>query len=228
MAWSPDLANAHMETLQKVQNAALRIATGCTSSTPIAHLHAETKVLPVRCHVDMRGTQFFAAAADRQHPCNYLHHPDPTPRNLHRTPATHYGELMNRLPPIPPRRTEKSWIHENFVAEHLMRVPANSILGEPPPLTADSESVLPRESRVHLARLRCGHHPSLLTYQNRIDQSVDPACRFCGEAPETVQHLIEDCHDLAALRAAHGVQCTLDLWSCPAETLEFLRSAGML
>ena len=63
MAWSPDLADSHTDTLQRVQNSDLRIATGCTKSTPIPHLHAETKVLPVKNHLDMRGTQFYAAAA---------------------------------------------------------------------------------------------------------------------------------------------------------------------
>ena len=228
MAWSPDLANTHTEALQRVQNAALRTATGCTKSTPIAHLHAETKVLPVKDHLNMRGTQFFSAAADPQHPCHHLHHAAPTPRNIHRTPATHYSDLLSQLPPRPPRRTEKSWIHEQFVAEYLSQVPANSLLGEPPPPVADNESALPRESRVHLARLRCGHHPSLLTYQNRIDQTTDPTCRYCGSSPETVQHLLEDCQPLAPLRAAHGVRHTSHLWSRPAETIEFLRSAGLL
>ena len=56
MAWSPDLAGTHMEALQRVQNSALRAATGCTKSTPVPHLHAETRVLPVRVHLDIRGT----------------------------------------------------------------------------------------------------------------------------------------------------------------------------
>ena len=228
MAWSPDLADSHTDTLQKVQNSALRIATGCTKSTPIPHLHAETKVLPVKTHLDMRGTQFYAAAASPRHPCNHLHRTDPTPRRIHKTPATHYGSLLSQIPPVPPRRTEKSWIHERFVSEYLSHPSDNSILGEPPPLIADSESSLPRESRVHLARLRCGHHPSLLTYQNRIDQTVDPTCRYCGETRETISHLLEDCPPLSILRAAHGVQDVSHLWSRPAETIEFLRSAGLL
>ena len=176
----------------------------------------------------MRGTQFFAAAANPSHPCNHLHRAPPTPRNIHRTPAVHYSNLYRQIPPIPQKRLEKSWIHEQYVAEYLSHVPANSILGEPPPLIADSESSLSRESRVHLARLRCGHHPSLLTYQKRIDQTVDPTCRFCGTNDETVTHLTEDCQPLSALRGAWGVQHASHLWSRPAETLEFLRSAGLL
>lgn len=176
----------------------------------------------------MRGTQFFAAAADPQHPCNHLHQPIQTPRSIHRTPAAHYGDLLDRLPPIPPRRTEKSWIHEQFVTAHLSQIPDNTVLRQPPPPIADSESSLPRESRVHLARLRCSHHPSLLTYQNRINQNTDPTCRYCGTAPETIAHLLETCSSLSTLHAAHGVRSASHLWSHPAETIEFLRSAGLL
>jgi len=45
-AWAPDLARSHMEVMQRIQNAALRIATCCVRSIPTAHLHEETKVLP--------------------------------------------------------------------------------------------------------------------------------------------------------------------------------------
>ena len=151
-----------------------------------------------------------------------------TPRNIHRTPAVHYSSLYNQVPPIPPRRAKKSWIHEQFVSEYLSQAPVNSILKEPPPLIADSESSLPRESRFHLAQLRCGHHPSLLTYQNRIDQTTDPTCRYCGTGAETITHLLEACPPLAALRETYGVQHASHLWSRPAETLEFLRYAGLL
>ena len=41
----------HMQVLQWTQNAALRIATGCVRSTPVAHLHAELKVLPLEDHL---------------------------------------------------------------------------------------------------------------------------------------------------------------------------------
>ena len=222
------MADTHVETLQRVQNAALRIATGCTKSTPIGHLHAETKVLPMREHLNMRGTQFFAAAANPHHPCNHLHGTEASPRNIHRTPASHFDQLFNRIPPTPPRRTVKSWIHEMFVAEYLSQVPDSTLLGEPPPGIADSESALPRETRVHLARLRCGHHPSLGSYQNRIDQTIDPTCRYCGETPETVPHLMEDCTQLSVLRAAHDVRLLSHLWSRPRESIEFLRSAGLL
>jgi len=127
---------------------------------------------------------------------------------------------------FPPIRTEKSWIHEQLVCEYLSQVPPYSILEEPPPLIADSESSLLRESRVHLARRRSGHYPSLLAFQNRIDQITDPTCRYFGTGAETIHHLLEDCPPLSALRGAHGVQNASHIWDRTADTLEFFHSAG--
>ena len=45
-SWQPSTADCHIDRLQVTQNTALRIATGCTSSTPVRHLHHETRVLP--------------------------------------------------------------------------------------------------------------------------------------------------------------------------------------
>jgi len=55
-AWATDLARSHMKVIQWTQNAALRIATGCVRSTPMIHLYAETRALPIKDHLDMRGT----------------------------------------------------------------------------------------------------------------------------------------------------------------------------
>jgi len=61
-AWAPNLAWAHMVVMQRTQNAALRIATGCVRSTPMAHLHAETSVLPIKDYLEMRGTELIESA----------------------------------------------------------------------------------------------------------------------------------------------------------------------
>ena len=62
-AWAPNLTETHLNTLQTIQNRALKIITGCTKTTPTDHLHFETKVLKVKDHLDMRGTQTLAAAS---------------------------------------------------------------------------------------------------------------------------------------------------------------------
>ena len=52
--WSPNASASSFDLLQRVQNRALRIATGCHSNTPISHLHQETKFVLVQDHLDTR------------------------------------------------------------------------------------------------------------------------------------------------------------------------------
>ena len=228
-SWTPDLAQSHMEVLQRTQNAALRIATGCTRSTPTAHLHAETMVLPLRDHMDLRGTQLFTAAASPEHPLHdRLHNPIGTQRQIHTTPSAHYTALRTMIPPPPPQRSESSWLHESFVTRYLAAAPSNSVLGEAPPSLMPGELGLPRQDRVHLARLRCGHHPALLSYENRLRPDVDPTCRWCGTTGETVSHLLGDCAGVAGDRLAAGLSSARDLWARPVQALGFLRSIGLV
>ena len=228
-AWAPDLAHSHMEVLQRTQNAAVRIVTGCVKSTPTAHLHAEAKVLPLQHHVDMRGVQCFAAASLTDHPLHRpLHQPLGTRRHIHTTPSDRYSQLSAQIPPLPPLRTERSWIHEFFVSRALSEAAPNSILGEAPPPINPDELSLARGCRVHLARLRCGHHLGLHSYENRIRPEEDPNCRWCGSSPETISHLFGECPRLAGERGASGVGDPRDLWAAPSASLDFLRSIGVV
>jgi hypothetical protein len=102
------------------------------------------------------------------------------------------------------------------------------VLGEPPPTISLDEALLPRPDRVHLARVRCGHHPALLSYENRIRPDVDPTCRWCGDSPETVSHIFDGCIGLLAERAVIGIRSSRDLWDRPILAVEFLRSIGLI
>ena len=227
-AWSPNLAQSHMATLQRTQNSALRIATGCVRSTPVAHLHSETRVLPLKEHTNMRGLQFFAAASNPEHPCNHLHHPEPTSRNLRTTPSSHFSGLQDALLPTPPGRTQSSWIHEQSVSQYLESAPGNNLLEAPPPSANQEELSLPRQDRVHLSRLRCGHHPAIPSYEHRLRPDTNPTCRWCQGPAETVTHLFEDCPALGGTRGLRGITTVGDLWTSPAASLGFLRDAGVL
>ena len=109
-AWAPDTAITHLDKLQTTQNTALRIATGCTRSTPITHLHDETLVLPLKEHMDMRGTHFFSSITDPFHPLHFMQTPRPTPRNIH-TSQTLPQSL--HLPP-----TNSPAHHTTFIHTH--------------------------------------------------------------------------------------------------------------
>ena len=233
-AWTSDLAPTHLKKLQRTQNAALRIATGCVQSTPTLHLHDECKVLPLKDHWDMRGTQFLAAAASQpDHPMRSLLNPLRTRRSHHVTPAALYGSLRDSIPPSPPAPppppSEKAHIHTHFVETFLARARPKSLLHPNPlPPIAAEESELPRRDRVHLSRLRSGLHPALLSYECILRPDVDPACRWCGEAPEEITHILERCPGTQDARRRFGVTSPSDLWTRPIPTLACRREVGLI
>jgi len=120
-AWAPNLTATHHNTLQTVQNRALKIITGCTQTTPTDHIHQETKVLKVKDHLDMRGTQLLAAASTNQHhPLHYMTDHPHTPRNIKTTPCTRYHrEILSRLPPPPtPDQLPEAYSYPNHSPIH--------------------------------------------------------------------------------------------------------------
>ena len=60
--WFPGASRTAIGQLQVVQNTALRVATGCLKMSPISHLHAETKVLPVSESLDLNCRQYLVSA----------------------------------------------------------------------------------------------------------------------------------------------------------------------
>ena len=100
-AWAPNLAITQNNTLQTIQNNALRIITGCTqtTSTLLCDLYYETQVLTLQDHIKMQGTQFLAAtSANEDHPCHYMLVHQPTPRSIKTTPQALYTGVLNTIP----------------------------------------------------------------------------------------------------------------------------------
>ena len=105
---------------------------------------------------------------------------------------------------------------------------SNTISGTLPPEIYHSELALPRADRVHLTRLRCGHHTALSTYRKRIDDSVDEVCTHCSTNTHSLTHIMIHCPALTHIRAQHNISSPLDLWHFPANCLFFLRGACLL
>ena len=127
-AWASNLTKKHYNTLQTIQNKALKIITGCTATTPIDHLHHETKVIRVKDHLDMRGTQFLAAASTNQHhPVHYLSNLPPTPRNLKTTPSTRYlTQTLPTLTPYPLQTIFQKHIHTQITCQSINSLKNNT------------------------------------------------------------------------------------------------------
>ena len=85
-----DLARSHVQVLQRSQNSTLCIATICTTVTTTAQLQAETKALPLKNYLNLRGTQIFAAAAVTETLLHKeLHNPLEPWRHRHITLSSH-------------------------------------------------------------------------------------------------------------------------------------------
>ena len=139
--WQPDLAQSHMQVLQRTQNSALRITTDCTRSIPTAYLHAEPRALPLKDYLELRGTQLVSAAAAPEHPLHEgLYNTVSTRKHIHTTPSSHCTALRAMIPPLPLGRSEISWLHQNFVARALADAPPNTLLGEAPPAVSLDEA----------------------------------------------------------------------------------------
>ncbi|XP_076039876.1 post-GPI attachment to proteins factor 6 isoform X2 [Oratosquilla oratoria] len=82
--------------------------------------------------------------------------------------------------------------------------------------------------RVHLARLRCGHHPALLSYQKRLDDRVVNSCPGCNTSPHTIQRIMEDCIIHNHARKQHNIHSIKDLWENPVSAVAFLGETGLL
>ena len=227
-AWQPDTAKTHIDKLQITQNTALRIATGCTNTTPIQHLHEEAQVLPLKSHMDMRGTHAYTSTLSPTHPLHYMQTPTHTARHIHNTPAEHYRSLYQSLPPCPQRLSERAHIHRELTARPLLNAPPNTLLQSRPPLVDPSEKSLKREERVHLSRLRCGHHTSLPTYMHRIGLAPDDTCTLCTQAEGSAEHVLLHCPTIQIHRDTHHIHSLEHLWTRPVEAMNFLYDAGIV
>ena len=68
--WSPLASLTSIDKLQVMQNAALKIVTGCTQDTNIQHLHDETLIPPIHDHLQLHASQY---KQETQHPSHPLH-----------------------------------------------------------------------------------------------------------------------------------------------------------
>ena len=98
--WSPLSSSTSINKLQVMQNAALRIATGCTPDTNMQHLHDETLILSIHKHLQLYASQY---KQKTQHPSHPLHKHTihfNTPR-LKQTTIFNNGRYTTNIPTDP-------------------------------------------------------------------------------------------------------------------------------
>lgn len=221
--WSPSMSASNMAELQTCQNTALRVATGCIKMTPVDHLHAETKILPVGPHCDMLSKQFLVKTQKISHP-NNINLSEERPRNMKTTITSRFGseikDFLKRVPRgiVTPDvcKTTLKKIHTKTVRTVMKKRKINKVLGtRAPEVNEKAEKMLPRRTRTLLAQLRSGYSTHLQSTMARIDRNTQPNCPNCGNQSHTTSHIFQ-C-------PAQPVAAELkDLWAAPDKAAEAL------
>ena len=147
--WFPNAKPSSISKLQAVQNAALRIATGCHKMSSIQHLHSESNVLPVANHLRLLCTQFLANAMRPLHPSHAVVSSPPGPRRMKETLQSKFGPalhpfLLNGVIPNASYKKVIQTLHTDAVTSSISSLGPNSVLGVTPPQINANERDLPR------------------------------------------------------------------------------------
>jgi hypothetical protein len=214
--WTPNLSATHWAKLQRAQNAALRTVTGCHRITSPAHLHAETKMLPVREHSELLAKQFLAQCMEEDHPNHAIvSRPNPARRMKH-TLMTKYGEQVAELYDLwPCLKSTMGELHTISVREALDNLGPNPVLRVLAPPVDDAEKELPRSARTTLAQLRSGFSQHLQSYLSRIGAVEESVCPLCKIYEHTSTHLFNCPARPTELQPE-------DLWADPKAAAAFL------
>jgi hypothetical protein len=213
-----------MGDLQKVQNDALRVVTGCHAAASEQHLHEECKVLPVADHISMQCAQFLANTKTTRHPSsNVTNRPQgdrptmkPTLQYAFNNRVLHHTNEAGIVPEIAYKKVLNT-IHTETVAAERARCKPNRVLGYPPPEVHPSEATLPCTHQTTLNQLRSRWCKDLKSHQRLVRKSLDEDCPEWHMSAHTPQHLF-------SCLAAPSPPGVLDLWERPCEAATSLSS----
>ena len=210
--WSPLASSTSIN--KRMQNAALRTATGCTQDTNLQHLHDKTLTLPIHEHLQLHASQY---KQKTQHPSHPLHKHTTyfnTPRQ--KIPLFFNNSHYTTIIPTDPHiiittyiKTNIHHIHTSIVSRHLSTRGNNKILHTPPLHISSAEEIHPRFTRRTLAQLRTNTYPFLKPYLHIVDvkSHQSPLCQYA------THHLFNDTN----IRTTLSPQ---DLWTDPSGVME--------
>ena len=100
--------------------------------------------------------------------------------------------------------TAKAVIRRHLKDPPIEHPLANKVYVNGPDRRKPIREQLNREQQVTISRLRSGHHTQLNYWRKKTDLTSEDKCRLCGSAPQTIQHIMEECPgmndwDVAAL-----------------------------
>ena len=209
--WSPLASSTSINKLQVMQNAALRIATGCTQDTNIQHMHDETLILTIHEHLQLHASQYKRKTQRPSHKHTAYFN---TPR-LKNTIFKN-GRNTTSIPTDPHTitttdiKTTMHHIHTSIVSRHLATRGNNKILHTPPPHISSSEETLLRITHCTLAQLRTKKSSFLKLYLHKVDAKSHPSLLYplCNTLTHDTHHLFNFTHIRPTLYP-------LDFWTDP-------------
>ena len=116
-------------------------------------------------------------------------------------------------------------IHTHFADRGIYALKASVILNSYPPPISEEEKTLLREERVHLYRIRCGHHPVLPSYTHRINLTVSDTC---NSTEGSLEHIILQCPHSQPYNDRYKIQSLEHLWKHAVEGCNFLQDEGVI
>ena len=221
--WFPNASPSAIARLQRAQNKALRVITGCHSSASSDHLHQETLILPVSEHLSLLCAQFLSSCLRPNHPSFRVANLDSGPRAKKHTLRSKFLPVVapylnadGHLDPPDYGYTIKQ-LHTQFVANTISSLEPNPVIGFRPPKIHLSEATLPRRVRCALSQLRSGDCHLLASTQVKYGRSQSSLCPDCRFARQTTSHLF-------SCDAVPTNLNTRDLWKRPTLVAEHLVS----
>ena len=220
--WFPNASTSAVAKLQRIQNSALRIVTGCHRMASLKHLHSETKVLPVADHLGLLSKQFLASAKMPLNPSHTVVSRPPGPRDMKATLSSKFSEslspyLRDGVQPSTLYKDTLSKLHTVAIEASITDLGPNDVIGRAPPDISEEEKSLDRANRCTLSQLRSGYCYRLNSYRHKIQCDVSDICPECHLAPHSTAHLFECVANPTNLE-------TKDLWTRPREVARFLSS----
>ena len=220
--WNSNVKPSTINRLQSIQNAGMRAVSGSHKMASENHLHAETKMLPVKDHLNMLSAQYLASALRPDHPANEPVCRPARRRDKKKTLQSRFkedlnGHLVNGSIPDGTYSSTKKALHTKFVSQAIGAHPPHPLLNSRTPEINNTEQSLPRHYRSTLSQLRSGHCSRLASYTHRVGRSDSASCPNCSLADQSVQHLFNCPSTPTDLTAG-------DLWLRPKRVATYLSS----
>ena len=172
--WTASLKDTKWGRLQRAQNSALMIVTGCLKMADVAELHQEARELPVRLHNELISQQCTLVCHLPQQPCHQLCHrpPDDRPERRRSLIGRLKPNILQYLGEEPLSNTSYksaiSSIQQDVVRTVIESSSSKLLNGRPPPI-ATAEQTLPRKTITILAQLCTSHRRILGHFMKRIE-----------------------------------------------------------